>query len=214
MTAVPHPTLELEMKLRQRKGYAYIAGLDEAGRGALAGPVVAAAVILPLETADLSERLAQVHDSKLITAKRRDLLYDLIVTEAVTFGVGVVSAAEIDEMGILPANNKAMLTAVAQLNPQPDYLLVDGPLYLRGSLLPQKPVVRGDSLSLTIAAASILAKVSRDRLMVELDAQYPQYGFARHKGYATQAHQTAVAQHGPLPIHRHSFAPIRQRLLR
>jgi ribonuclease HII len=214
MAAKPLPTLSIERELHQKHGRQYIAGLDEAGRGALAGPVVAAAVILPLAVNDLAERLGQVNDSKLITAKRRDSLYELIIGEALAYGLGVVPAAQIDEIGILAANNQAMLTAVAQLEPQPDFLLVDGPLYLRGSLLPQKPVIRGDRLSLTIAAASILAKVHRDRLMLELDGQFPQYGFARHKGYATRAHQAAVAQHGPLAIHRHSFAPIRRRLIR
>jgi ribonuclease HII len=213
MTAIPHPTLELEMKLRQAKGVGRIAGLDEAGRGALAGPVVAAAVILPLEAVGLSGRLVQVHDSKLISAKRRDSLYELITQEALAYGVGIVAAEEIDQIGIMAANHRAMVAAVTQLDPPPDYLLVDGPIYLRGSLLPQQPVVRGDRLSLTIAAASILAKVSRDRLMVELDKEYPQYGFARHKGYGTAVHQAAIAKYGATPIHRRSFAPLRQRLI-
>jgi ribonuclease HII len=209
----PYPTLELEMKLRLEKGVGRIAGLDEAGRGALAGPVVAVAVILPLDAVGLTERLVQVHDSKLITAKRREQLYDLVVQEALAYGVGIVSSEVIDQIGIMAANHQAMVTAVAQLDPQPDYLLVDGPLYLRGTLLPQRPVVRGDQLSLTIAAASILAKVSRDRLMVELDEHYPQYGFARHKGYGTAVHRAAIVKYGPTPIHRHSFTPIRQRLI-
>jgi ribonuclease HII len=210
---IPYPTLDLEQEIAQAIGTIYIAGLDEAGRGALAGPVVAAAVILPLDQPDQLAHLTHVHDSKLLTPGRREPLYDTIITHALAYGIGSATAQEIDQDGILKANFRAMRAAVAQLNPPPAYLLVDGPLPLRATTIPQKPVVRGDSRCLTIAAASILAKVTRDRLMVELDQQYPLYGFARHKGYATRQHLTAIQQHGPCPLHRFTFAPIRRPLL-
>jgi ribonuclease HII len=207
------PTTELETTICREEQVIYVAGLDEAGRGALAGPVVAAAVILPLGDAGQLEKLNAVRDSKLLSPRRRDALYDLILEYATGYGIGSASAQEIDRCGILAANNQAMLAAVAQLQPAPHYLLVDGPLYLRRTLLPQRPVIRGDSLSLSIAAASILAKVSRDRLMVRFHEQFPAYGFARHKGYATARHLQALAELGPVACHRHSFAPVRRRLL-
>jgi ribonuclease HII len=207
------PTLELELAARTATGLHYIVGLDEAGRGAIAGPVVAAAVMLPLDDADRLALLAAVTDSKQLTAQRREELYQQIVAHAVAYGIGSTPAAAIDEMGILPANMRAMRAALAQLEPAADYLLVDGPLPLRNVTLPQQAVVRGDSHCLSIAAASILAKVTRDRYMVALDSRYPQYGFARHKGYCTAEHVAAVTTHGPCAEHRHSFAPIRQPLL-
>jgi ribonuclease HII len=207
------PTLDLEQEIAQAIGSIYVAGLDEAGRGALAGPVVAAAVILPLDQPDELARFASVRDSKQLTAAQRQQLYDQITTHALTYGIGRATAQEIDQDGILKANFRAMLSAVAQLHPPAQYLLVDGSLPIRPTALPQKTVVRGDSRCLTIAAASILAKVSRDRLMVELDAQYPLYSFGRHKGYATPQHLAALEKHGPCPIHRFTFAPIRRPLL-
>jgi ribonuclease HII len=209
----PLPTTELEATLCREAQVNYVAGLDEAGRGALAGPVVAAAVILPLDDPRCLEKLNGVRDSKLLSPRRRDTLFDLIIENATSYGIGSASAEEIDRFGIRAANNRAMLAAAAQLEPAAQYLLVDGPLYVRGTLLPQKPVVRGDSLSLSIAAASILAKVSRDRLMLAMHQQYPPYGFAQHKGYATAKHLQALAELGPAACHRHSFAPIRNRLL-
>jgi ribonuclease HII len=207
------PTLELELAARAATGLRYIVGLDEAGRGAIAGPVVAAAVILPLDDADRLALLAAVTDSKQLTAQHREELYEQIVANAVAYGIGSTPAAAIDEMGILPANMRAMRAALAQLEPAADYLLVDGPLPLRNVTLPQQAVVRGDSHCLSIAAASILAKVTRDRYMVALDGRFPQYGFARHKGYCTAEHVAAVTTHGACAEHRHSFAPVRQRLL-
>jgi ribonuclease HII len=207
------PTLELELAVRAATGLRYIVGLDEAGRGAIAGPVVAAAVILPLDDTGRLAQLAGVTDSKQLAAQRREVLYEQIIANALAYGIGSTPAATIDEIGILSANMQAMRAALAQLSPHADYLLVDGPLPLRNMTLPQKTVVRGDSLCLSIAAASILAKVTRDRYMAALDARYPHYGFARHKGYCTPEHVTAVTNHGPCDEHRHSFAPIRQPLL-
>lgn len=187
-----------------------IAGLDEAGRGALAGPVVAAAVILPLNAPPTLAKLQHVNDSKQLSAKKRDRFYDDIMTHATAVGVGVVSAQIIDEIGILPATRRAMETAVSQLIPLPDYLLIDGRIKLPDLNIAQQSIIRGDSKSVTIAAASIIAKVTRDRIMRDLDPQHPLYRFAQHKGYGTQFHRDAIAQHGPCRHHRHTFAPIRQ----
>jgi ribonuclease HII len=205
-------TLALETAVFQQHHFTYIAGLDEAGRGALAGPVVAAAVILPLND-QMETLLHGVNDSKQLTAKRREILFHLIVEHALAYGISQQPAAMIDEIGILPANKLAMQAAVSQLIPQPEFLLIDGRIRLPQLNIPQQAIVRGDSASLSIAAASILAKVTRDRLMVQLDGQYPRYGFARHKGYGTEFHRAAIAQYGPCPQHRHSFAPIRQPLI-
>ncbi len=207
------PTPELELALREETGLSAIAGLDEAGRGAIAGPVVAAAVILPLDDARRLAHLAGVADSKLLSPERREELYEAILAHALAYGVAATPAPDIDEMGILPANMQAMRGALARLQLPAEFLLVDGPLRLRQVAIPQKPVVRGDSSSLSIAAASILAKVTRDRIMVALHERYPYYGFARHKGYCTRQHVAALEEYGPCPEHRHSFAPICQRLL-
>jgi ribonuclease HII len=204
--------LALETAVSQQHTFTHIAGIDEAGRGALAGPVVAAAVILPLNNT-IETLLHGVNDSKQLSAKKREALYDLIIQHALAYGIGQQSASVIDEIGILPANRLAMGTAVAQLTPKPQFLLIDGRIRLPQLNILQKSIVRGDSQSLSIAAASILAKVTRDRLMVELDKQFPHYGFAQHKGYGTQQHRDAIIQHGPCPQHRHSFAPIKQPLL-
>ncbi|RMG95587.1 MAG: ribonuclease HII [Chloroflexi bacterium] len=206
-------SLVLETSVWQEINSPLIAGLDEAGRGALAGPVVAAAVILPLTRPDQLALLNKVNDSKQLTARTREKLYQLIVAQAVAWGVGIVAAEVIDRIGILPATREAMRTAVSQLAPAPDYLLIDGRIRLRNLPTPQQAVIRGDSLSLSIAAASIIAKVTRDQIMTELDKNYPQYGFARHKGYGTAHHLATLAQHGPSPVHRFSFAPLRNTLL-
>ncbi len=206
-------SLVLETSVWQEINSPLIAGLDEAGRGALAGPVVAAAVILPLTRPDQLALLNKVNDSKQLTARTREKLYQLIVAQAVAWGVGIVAAEVIDRIGILPATREAMRTAVSQLAPAPDYLLIDGRIRLRNLPTPQQAIIRGDSLSLSIAAASIIAKVTRDQIMTELDKNYPQYGFARHKGYGTAHHLATLAQHGPSPVHRLSFAPLRNTLL-
>jgi ribonuclease HII len=204
--------LALETAVSHQHHITHIAGLDEAGRGALAGPVVAAAVILPLND-QIETLLHGVNDSKQLSAKKREVLFELICQHALAYGIGQQPAAVIDAIGILPANKLAMQTAVTQLTPTPQFLLIDGRIRLPQLNILQQSIIRGDSQSLSIAAASILAQVTRDRLMCELDGQFPHYGFAQHKGYGTELHRAAIAQHGPCPQHRHSFAPIRQPLL-
>jgi ribonuclease HII len=203
----PKPTLAEEWTLRGQ-GYHHIAGLDEAGRGAWAGPVVAAAVILPLDDPDLSRSLDGVRDSKQLSPQQRDILYERVRAVAIAVGVGAVPAEGIDALGIVPATHQAMAAAVAQLSLSPDFLLIDF-LQLDEVVLPQKGIVRGDGHCLSIAAASIIAKVTRDRLLIELEETYPGYGFARHKGYGTRQHRTALNHLGPCGIHRRSYAPVR-----
>jgi ribonuclease HII len=207
------PHLNVEETVVAQTGSLLVAGLDEAGRGAIAGPVVAAAVILPLDQPKMIARLAEVDDSKKLTAKKREQLYGLIAEVALTFGIADASAGEIDQYGIIAATRLAMGRAAALLDPTPSYLLIDGRIKLREPALPQQSLIRGDATSLSIAAASILAKVTRDKLMVDYSGQYPVYGFAQHKGYCTSQHVATLTQVGPCHIHRHSFAPIRQPLL-
>ena len=204
------PTLACEQRL-WTEGYARVAGLDEAGRGAWAGPVVAAAVILPSNEPALLQELVGVRDSKTLTAARREALLAVIRELALAVGVGVVPAAEIDALGIVPATRQAMALALQAISPPADYLLID---YLRlpKIAVPQHSQPKGDAHVLTIAAASIVAKVSRDRLMVELEVRFPGYGFAQHKGYGTAAHRAALAELGPSEVHRFSFAPLRGEL--
>ncbi len=190
------------------QGYRFVAGLDEAGRGAWAGPVVAAAVILPCEHRQLASILAPVRDSKLLTPRQRDICYDLILQIAVSHGVGAVPAAEIDRIGIVPATRRAMALAIAQLHPAPDYLLIDA-VQLPSVDLPQCAVPKADRQFLSVAAASVVAKVTRDRFMLTLENELPGYGLARHKGYGTRLHLQALHALGPTRWHRHSFSPIR-----
>lgn len=190
--------LELE-EARHAAGYEQICGVDEAGRGPLAGPVCAAAVILPEGV-----EIPGLDDSKKLTDKRRRELYDVIVQQAVSYGIALVDEKKIDEINILQATLLAMAEAVSQLSPQPNLALVDGN---REPILPMpcETIVGGDGKCAAIAAASILAKVTRDRLMEELDGQYPEYGFAVHKGYGTRRHYEALRKYGPCPVHRQSF---------
>jgi ribonuclease HII len=197
------PTLDRELQLIQ-SGHALIAGIDEAGRGAWAGPVVAAAVILNLLEAS---SLREVNDSKQLSPRQRDRLYQIIVDQCLTYGIGQGSVAEIDELGILPATRLAMQRAAAALSPQPDALIIDA-VRLSQVNKPQTVFNFADSISVSVAAASILAKVTRDRLLIDLDAQYPAYQFTRHKGYGTQIHRAALQSVGPCAIHRRSFKPI------
>lgn len=192
-------------------GYRRVAGLDEAGRGAWAGPVVAAAVVLPAEPA-IADQLAGVIDSKQLSPTQRSRLAPLIVERAAATGVGVVAAQRIDQVGIAAATREAMALAVARLDPAPDFLLIDF-VRLAGMPIPQASLVKGDCRVLSIAAASVLAKVTRDRLMDELALRFPAYGFERHKGYGTAQHQAALAAWGPSPEHRLSFAPVDKRQL-
>lgn len=191
------------------QGYSFIAGLDEAGRGCLAGPVVAAAVILPLDDSTCAAYLSGVRDSKQLTAHARESLYDVIMHYALAVGVGMGSVELIDERNILQATKFAMRSAIEQLSIPPHALLLDA-LLLRDVPLPQRSIIKGDARCLSIAAASIIAKVTRDRLMLQLDQQYPAYGFAQHKGYGTEAHLAALRAHGASPIHRQTFAPVRE----
>ncbi|HEY7348851.1 MAG TPA: ribonuclease HII [Ktedonobacterales bacterium] len=200
------PTLEEEERLRVQ-GHLLIAGLDEAGRGCLAGPVVAAAAILPLAE-DCLRLFAGVRDSKQLSAVQRERLFAVVMERAVGVGVGVVSVEWIDRYNILRATRLAMQQALATLPVRPTYLLLDA-LKLPTVRLPQLALIKGDTRCLSIAAASIIAKVTRDRLMQSLDEQYPGYGFARHKGYGTVEHQRALATLGPSPAHRRTFAPVR-----
>lgn len=181
------------------QGYRLICGIDEAGRGPLAGPVAAAAVILPNDC-----MIEGLDDSKKLTEKKREALYDVICREAVAYAVAMVDHQTIDEINILEATFVAMRQAVEQLPVQPDFALVDGNRS-KGLPIPFACVVGGDAISPSIAAASVLAKVTRDRYMVEMDEKYPVYGFARHKGYGSKAHYEALLEHGPCPIHRKTF---------
>ena len=187
-----------------QKGCKDIAGIDEAGRGPLAGPVVSAAVILPPSFHD-----PEITDSKKLTAKKRERLYLKIYERAVSVGIGIVDPVEIDRINILQAALLAMAIAVENLDPQPDHLLIDGNFPIP-SRLPQQPIPKGDALSISIAAASIVAKVSRDRLMQTYHHYYPQFNFPKHKGYPTKAHKEAIREFGFSPIHRRSFKGVKE----
>jgi ribonuclease HII len=201
---------EFERALLQR-GVKRIAGVDEAGRGPLAGPVVAAAVSFPSEwiLRGLPAELAGLNDSKQLTALQREGFFKrLTVGGDLQFAIARIDAETIDAINILQATHRAMNEALAQLRPQPEHVLVDG-LRVKSLRFPQLALVKGDARSFTIAAASILAKVTRDRLMLEYDRTFPVYGFAKHKGYGTKRHLAALAEHGPSPIHRRTFAPLK-----
>lgn len=199
----PPDTLTFE-RTAYSKGFSFVAGIDEAGRGPLAGPVMAAAVILPAGLL-----ISGVDDSKKLTPYKREKLFDIIMTQAVSVGIGSIGPAEIDQINILQATRRAMLSALQQLTPQPDYLLIDG-ISTIDSLVSQKTIKKGDSLSLSIAAASIIAKVSRDRFMIDMDVMYPGYGFAGHKGYGSAAHLEAIRKLGPSSIHRLTFGGVKE----
>lgn len=199
------PNSDEENKLKLQ-GYKLIAGIDEAGRGALAGPVVAGAVILPYSRC--LSWLGLVRDSKELTAKKRQPLFDLIQKEALALGIGIVPPSMIDSVNILKATELAMMQAIEKLPQQLDFVLIDR-LTLPQCAIPQRGITRGDKLCLSIACASIVAKVTRDHIMEELDRVYPGYGFAKHKGYGTWEHGSSLRELGPSPIHRLSFAPVR-----
>lgn len=195
------------------EGFNRVAGVDEAGRGPLAGPVVAAAVQFDVDFLIREQHgaLAKLNDSKKITAKRRDFFFDVLTgSPHIRFAVAVVEPEEIDRINILQATHAAMQRALQALNPLPDLALIDG-RPVPGLPCPSQSIIRGDSASLSIAAASIIAKVTRDRLMCALHDTYPVYGFARHKGYGTQAHLEALRRYGPSPSHRRSFAPFNKK---
>ncbi len=203
-TLPPAPDLSAEITA-QADGFARVCGIDEAGRGPLAGPVVAAAVVLPT-----GYELPGLNDSKKLTARRREQLFEhLMADPQVHKSIATATVAEIDELNILRATHLAMARAAQGLEPLPDFCLIDG-LAVPGFPLPSTNLVKGDARSLSIAAASVLAKVTRDRYMCDLAAKYPQYGFERHAGYGTKAHLQAIKQYGITPHHRRSFAPVAQ----
>lgn len=198
-------TLFFERAAHQR-GYQSVAGIDEAGRGPLAGPVVSAAVILPSEF-----NLPGLTDSKRLTARQRESLYPLIRSQAVAVGIGLASAADVDHYNVLQATLRSMQQAVTRLNCGADYLLIDGISRIQTSL-PQETLKKGDSRSISISAASVIAKVVRDRIMLAYDKHYPEYGFAGHKGYGSAAHMQAIARCGPSPLHRKTFRGVKEYL--
>jgi len=194
----------IEEKKLWQQGFLLLAGVDEAGRGPLAGPVVAAACILPARF-----DLPGLNDSKMLTESKREKLYPQIQAQAIDYAIGSAEPAEIDALNILQATKLAMKRAIEGLKVRPHYLMIDA-LTLPTVKLPQLPLIRGDQLSATIAAASILAKVTRDRLMVELDTLYPDYLFSKNKGYGTSEHMQVLRRLGPCPLHRRSFAPVKR----
>ena len=191
---------ERELRLA---GFQRIAGIDEVGRGSLAGPVVAAAVVLPER-----HRIKGLRDSKVLVRSRREALYEQILDKAESVGVGCIEVEVIDRINILQATKLAMTEALGRMPDQPDHLVIDA-LSLREVDLPQRPIIDGDAISASIAAASIVAKVTRDRICAEFDGRYPAYGFARNKGYGTRRHVEALLNEGPCEWHRRSFAPLR-----
>jgi ribonuclease HII len=193
-------------KMYYRRGYLQIAGVDEVGRGPLAGPVVAASVILPRDGIG-----PKLFDSKQISPKKREELYPSILKEALGVGIGIIGQEEIDRLNIFQATLRAMVLAIENLPLSPDFLLIDGTQGLRFSI-PQKSIPKGDQLSNSIAAASIVAKVTRDRLMEEYHQQYPQYDFAKHKGYGTKEHRRAIEKFGACELHRKTFRGVKEYL--
>ncbi len=184
------------------KGIELIGGVDEAGRGPLVGPVVAACVILPK-----NYHLSGLNDSKQLTEKKREKFYDIIMKEAVSVGIGVVDAKKIDEINILEASRLAMKLAIENMKVKPEFVLSDA-MKLTNIDIPYKDIIHGDALSLSIAAGSVIAKVTRDRMMDELDKLHPEYGFAKHKGYPTKAHMEALEKYGPLENYRFTYKPV------
>jgi len=201
------PGIELEREY-WNAGARWVAGVDEAGRGAWAGPVVAGAVIFPLFR-EIPASLRLVHDSKLLMPALRERLFDIIANEAISYAAGVMPAAVIDQIGIVPATRAAMQAALEALSPGPAAALIDA-VHLPALNYPQQSIIKGDQKSLSIAAASIIAKVTRDRWMVNAESEFPGYGFARHKGYGTRQHRAALYAAGPCAIHRRSFQPVAQ----
>ena len=184
----------------KRENFKYICGIDEAGRGPLAGPVVVASVIMPRDS-----MIEGVNDSKKVSEKKREKLYDLILDEAISYGIGIIDQNEIDEINILNATKKGLTKSINELKVKPDLILVDALTHIDTNGIPYESIIKGDAKSYSIAAASIIAKVTRDRIMREWDKIYPQYGFGKHKGYGTSAHISAIKEYGLCPLHRKSF---------
>lgn len=203
--------MEVDLLAYEKKLYkdniTLIAGVDEVGRGPLVGPVVAAAVILPK-----NYELKGLNDSKKLSEKKREELYPIIMKDAISVGIGEVSAKEIDEINIYEASRKAMMNALDNLRVKPEYILVDAmPLFTD---TPHEAIIHGDALSLSIAAASVIAKVTRDRMMIELDEKYPMYGFKKHKGYPTKLHLENLKKYGPLKNYRFTYGPVRDLIIK
>ena len=190
---------QYENELRN-KGYKYICGIDEAGRGPLAGPVVVASVIMPENS-----MIEGINDSKKVSEKKREKLYDLILEEAISYGVGIIGQDEIDEINILNATKKGLTVSLKELTQKPDLIIVDALTNIDTLGTPYESIIKGDAKCYSISAASIIAKVTRDRIMREWDKIYPQYGFAQHKGYGTSAHISSIKEYGPCPLHRKTF---------
>ncbi len=190
---------EYENQLRS-KGFEFICGIDEAGRGPLAGPVVVASVIMPADSI-----IEGVNDSKKVSEKKREKLYDLILEEAISYGVGIIGQDEIDDINILNATKKGLTMSLKELDKKPDLIIVDALTHIDTLGIPYESIIKGDAKCYSISAASIIAKVTRDRIMREWDKVYPQYGFATHKGYGTAAHIKAIKEYGPCPLHRKTF---------
>ena len=190
---------QYENELRN-KGYKYICGIDEAGRGPLAGPVVVASVIMPENS-----MIEGINDSKKVSEKKREKLYDQIIEEAISYGVGIIGQDEIDEINILNATKKGLTTSLKELTQKPDLIIVDALTNIDTLGTPYESIIKGDAKCYSISAASIIAKVTRDRIMREWDKIYPQYGFAQHKGYGTSAHISSIKEYGPCPLHRKTF---------
>ncbi len=204
--SLPAQPMDFFEKMYYRRGYHRIAGVDEVGRGPLAGPVVAAAVILPRDGIGF-----QLFDSKQISSRKGEELYPSILEKALGVGIGIIGQEEIDTLNIFQATLKAMIVAIEKLPQLPDFLLIDGTQGLRFSV-PQKSIAKGDRLSNSIAAASIVAKVTRDRIMDECHQKYPEYDFAKHKGYGTKEHQQAIKKFGICELHRKSFRGVKEYL--
>lgn len=191
---------EIEENLYKEKNLQYICGIDEAGRGPLAGPVVVAACIMPRNS-----MIEGVNDSKKVSEKKREELFEIITNEAISYGVGIIDQKEIDRINILNATKEGLTMAVKELNPRPDLIIVDALTKIDTDGIPYESIIKGDAKCYSISCASIIAKVTRDRIMREWDQVYPQYGFIKHKGYGTAAHINAIKKYGPCPIHRKSF---------
>ncbi len=206
MEITPEPDMWAFEKKAWHKGFSFIAGVDEVGRGPLAGPVVSAAVILPKSFPD-----SGITDSKKLSLKKRNYFFSHICDHAVAIGIGIIDSAEIDQVNILQASLLSMGVAVNNLHLSPDFLLIDGIFHIPSDI-PQKTIKKGDSLSISIASASIIAKVFRDRLMEKYHQQYPMFAFNKHKGYPTKSHREAIRNHGNCPIHRKTFKGVREYL--
>ena len=191
---------EIEENLYKEKNLQYICGIDEAGRGPLAGPVVVAACIMPRNS-----MIEGVNDSKKVSEKKREELFEIITNEAISYGVGIIDQKEIDRINILNATKEGLTMAVKELKPRPDLIIVDALTKIDTDGITYESIIKGDAKCYSISCASIIAKVTRDRIMREWDQVYPQYGFIKHKGYGTAAHINAIKEYGPCPIHRKSF---------